>query len=85
MRFDNTIAHWSKPVRQFLRSLQTRGALVAAFTSEKQWMKIKKNLFRHWPLIPIIFIAYLSILVQSKTKGAVGAVCALVHIWPLSA
>jgi hypothetical protein len=36
-RFDNTIAHWSKPVRQFLRNLPTRGAFLAAFMSEKRW------------------------------------------------
>ncbi len=39
-------------------------------------MTIKKSLFRHWPLIPNFFIAYLSILVWCKTKGAVGAVWA---------
>jgi hypothetical protein len=32
--FDNTIAHWSMPVRQFLSNLQMRGAFIAAFTSE---------------------------------------------------
>ncbi len=30
---DNTIAHWSMPV---LRNLQTRGAIIAAFTNKKQ-------------------------------------------------
>jgi hypothetical protein len=29
-------------VRQFLRNLQTPGAFVAAFTSEKRFMTIKK-------------------------------------------
>ncbi len=61
------------------------GAFIAAFTSEKQWMTIKKSLFCTWPLIPNVFIAHLLILVQCKTKGAVRAVCALLHIWPLSA
>jgi len=31
------------------------------------------------------FVAYFSILVRCKTKDAVGAVCALLRIWPLSA
>jgi hypothetical protein len=31
------------------------------------------------------FVAYFSILVRCKTKGAVGAVCASLRIWPLSA
>jgi hypothetical protein len=30
------------PVRQFLRNLQAREAFIAAFTSEKGWMTIKK-------------------------------------------
>jgi hypothetical protein len=34
-RFDNIIAHWSMPVRQFLRNLQSLGAFIAAFPSEK--------------------------------------------------
>jgi hypothetical protein len=34
-RFDDTIAHWSVPVRQFFRNLQTRRAFIVAFTSEK--------------------------------------------------
>jgi hypothetical protein len=62
-----------------LRNLQTRGAFIAAFTSE-----IKKSLFRNWPLIPNFFIAHLSILVRCETKGASGVVCFL-HIWPLNA
>jgi hypothetical protein len=33
---NKTIAHWSMPVGQFLRDLQTRGAFIAAFTSEKR-------------------------------------------------
>jgi hypothetical protein len=41
--FDNTIAHWLMPVRQFRWNLQTRGAFIAAFTSEKRWMTIKKS------------------------------------------
>ncbi len=72
-------------VRQFLRDLQTRGAFIAAFTSGKRLMTIKKSLFRHWPLIMNFFVAYFLILVRCKTKGAVGAVCALLRIWPLSA
>ncbi len=31
-----------KLIRQLLRNLQTRGAFIAAFTSEKRWMTIKK-------------------------------------------
>jgi hypothetical protein len=72
-------------VRQFLRNSQTRGAFIAASTSEKQLATNKKSLFRHWPLIMNFFVAYFSILVRCKTKGAVGAVCALLRIWPLSA
>jgi hypothetical protein len=72
-------------VRQFLRNLQMRGAFIAALTSEKRLMTIKKSLFRHWPLIMNFFIAYFSFLVRCKTKGAVGAVCALLRIWTLSA
>jgi hypothetical protein len=41
----NTIAHWSMTVRQFLRNLQTRAAFIAAFTSEKRLMTIKKVYF----------------------------------------
>jgi hypothetical protein len=72
-------------VRQFLHNLQTRGAFIAAFTSEKRLMTIKKSLFRHWALIMNYLIAYFSILVRCKTKGTVGAVCALLGICPLSA
>ncbi len=81
----NTIAQWSMTVRQFLRNLQTRGAFIPAFTSEKRLMTIKKSLFRHWPLIMNFFVAYFSILVRCKTKGAAGAVCALLRILPLMA
>jgi hypothetical protein len=65
-----------------LRILQIHGAFIAAFTSEKRWMTIKK---RNWPLIPNFFIAHLSILVQSKTKGVVRVVCVFLRIWPLRA
>jgi hypothetical protein len=41
-----------------LRILQMRGAFIAAFTNNKQWMKIKKKLFRNSPLIPTFFIAH---------------------------
>ncbi len=34
-----------------LRILQIPRAFIAAFTSEKRWMTIKKSLFRNWPLI----------------------------------
>jgi hypothetical protein len=61
--FDNTIAHWSMLVRQFLHNLQLRGAFILAFASEKQWTTIKKSLIRHWPLIQNFFIEYLPILV----------------------
>ncbi len=72
-------------VRQFLRNLQTRGAFIVSFTSEEQMITIKKCLFRHWPLIMNFFVAYFSILVRCKTNGAIGAVCAFLRIWPLSA
>jgi hypothetical protein len=68
-RFDNTSANWPMPVRQFLRNLQTCRAFIAAFNSEKRWMKIKKSLFRHWPQILNFFIAYFPILVRVKPKA----------------
>jgi hypothetical protein len=46
-----------------LHILQMRRAFIAALTSEKRWMKIKKSLFRNWPLITHFFIAHLYILV----------------------
>jgi hypothetical protein len=59
------------------KTVYMRGAFIAAFTSEKQWIKtIQKSLFRNWQLIPNIFIAHLPIPVRCKTKGEVGAVCA---------
>jgi hypothetical protein len=36
------IAQWSMPVRQLLRNLQMRVAIIAAITSEKREMTIKK-------------------------------------------
>jgi hypothetical protein len=48
-------------------------------------MTIKKSLFRNWQLIQIFFIAPLPILVPCKTKGAVGAVCALLRNCQLGA
>jgi hypothetical protein len=77
--FDNTFAHWSMPVRHFLRNLQMRGAFIAAITSEKREMTIKKCI----PPLAIdnkFFIAYLSILVRCKTKGALRVVCVLMRI-----
>jgi hypothetical protein len=71
------------PLRQFLPNLQTGGAFIAAFTSEKQWMTIKKGLLGHWPLIMNFFVAHFLILVRGKSKGAVGAVCPFLCIWPL--
>jgi hypothetical protein len=68
-----------------LRILQMRRAFIAAFTSEKRWMTIKKSLFRNWPLITNFFKAHLPSLVRCKTKDAVRAVSALLRIWPLSA
>jgi hypothetical protein len=41
-----------------LRILQMRRAFIAALTSKKRWMTIKKSLFRNWPLIPNIFVAH---------------------------
>jgi hypothetical protein len=40
--FATTIAPRKMPVRHLLGNLQWRGAFVAAFASEKRWMKIKK-------------------------------------------
>jgi hypothetical protein len=70
------------PAGQFLCNLQTRGALIAAFTSKIRWMT--KSFFRHWLLVQYFFIAYLQIIVRCNTKGTVGAVCVLLRIWPLS-
>jgi hypothetical protein len=54
-----------------LHILQMRRAFIAAFTSEKRWMTIKKSLFRNWPwaLITNFFIALLSSLVRCKPKA----------------
>jgi hypothetical protein len=60
-----------------LQNLQMRGAFIAAFTSEKRWMTIKKSLSRHCQLIPNFFIAHLPILVRWKNKGAVETVCSI--------
>jgi hypothetical protein len=65
--------------------LQMRGAFIAAFTSEKRWMTTQKIFFLNWPLIQNFFIAHLPILVRCKTKSEVGAGCALLRTWPLSA
>ncbi len=46
---------------------------------------IKKSFFRHWQLILNFFTVHLPILVRCKTKGTVGALCALLHNWQLSA
>jgi hypothetical protein len=51
------------------RNLQMHGAFIAAFTSEKRRMTIKKGLFRNWPLILNFFIVHLSMLERRKTKG----------------
>jgi hypothetical protein len=48
-------------------------------------MTIKKSLFRNQQLIQNFFIAPLPILVPCKTKGAVGAVCALLRNCQLGA
>ncbi len=53
-----------------------------------KWKTIEDNQKKFIPPLAIdneFFAAYFSILVRYKTKGAVGAVCALLHIWPLSA
>jgi hypothetical protein len=73
--YSNTIAPWQMSVRHTLRNLQRCGAFIAAFTSEKHWMIIKKS----WQLIPYIFSIYLLILLLCKIKGTVGAVCALLR------
>ncbi len=64
-----------------LRNLQMRKAFIAALTSEKNYGWRSKKVYSaigHW--YQIFFIAHLSILVRSKTKGADGAVCALLRI-----
>jgi hypothetical protein len=48
-------------------------------------MTIKKILFRNWQFIQNFFIAPLPILEPCKTKGAVGAVCALLRNCQLGA
>ncbi len=58
-----------------------RGAVIAAFASEKTWMTIKKCLFYNWQLIQNFFIAHLPILVRCKTK----AQCTLLCNWQLGA
>jgi hypothetical protein len=45
----------------------------------------KKNLIPQLAFIPNILSAHLPILVRYKTKGAVGAVCALLRNWQLGA
>jgi hypothetical protein len=45
----------------------------------------KKSLFCNWQLILNFFTAHLPLLAQNKTKGAVGAVCALLGNWQLGA
>jgi hypothetical protein len=60
--FVNTIAPWQMPVRHTLRNLQRCGAFIAAFTSEKHWVIIKKSLFGNWQLIPYISSIHLLIL-----------------------
>jgi hypothetical protein len=55
----------------------TKAASIHLGICEKRWMTIKKISFRNWKLIQNFFIAYLLILVRCKTKGADGAVCAL--------
>ncbi len=66
-----------------LHKLQRRGAFIAAFTSEKQWMTIQKSVFLNWRLIPTFFIAHMPILARCKTNGAVRAVWALLCNWQL--
>jgi hypothetical protein len=64
----------NKKLRRFVNTIDqfTNAWSIAAFTSENQWMTIKKNLFRNCPLMLNFFVAHLSTLVQSKTNGAVG-------------
>jgi hypothetical protein len=66
-------------VRQFLRNLQTRGAFIAAFTSET----INYNQKKFIPPLAIDNEFFCSIFFNPctiKTKGAVGAVSALLRI-----
>jgi hypothetical protein len=53
-----------------LRNLQMCRAFIAALTSEKRLIAIKKRLFRNWQLITNFFIAHLPIFVPCKNKGA---------------
>ncbi len=68
-RFVNSIAPLQEPARQSLHTLQRRGAFIAAFTSEKWWMTIKKSLFRNWQLIPIFSSRICQSLYDVKPKA----------------
>jgi hypothetical protein len=65
-------------------NLQRRGAFIAAFISEKRWMTNKK-ICSALVIDTEFFHKHLPILVRYKTKGAVGAVCALLCNWQLGA
>ncbi len=76
-RFLNTIAPWQMPVDTL--SAIYKGAVHSSLLLQVKnngW-RSKKSLFCNWQLIPNIFSAHLPILVRYKTKGSVGAVCAL--------
>jgi hypothetical protein len=62
-----------------------RGAFITAFTSEKRWITVKKSAFRKLAIDTEFLHLEFSILLRCKTKGAVGAVCALLCNWQLSA
>jgi hypothetical protein len=47
------------------------GAFIAAFTSEKRWMMIKKSLFRNLSLTPIFLLRICQSLYDLKPMGGV--------------
>jgi hypothetical protein len=80
MVFVPPLAVEKEEIEAFVSTIAQLSIQVVAFTSENRWMTIEKSLFCSWHLIPNFFIAHLLILVRYKTKGAVGAVCALLCI-----
>jgi hypothetical protein len=63
------------PRRKSLLNLQRSGAFIAAFTSEKLKMTIKKSSFRNWQLILKFSIGHFPVLIRYKTKSEVGTLC----------
>ncbi len=69
----------------FLRNLQTRGAFIAAFASEKRWMTIKKvySDIGHW--YQIFLMCVCQSLQDVKPKAQSERCASYCAIWPLSA